>query len=634
MKFPELKLPVFRLPVFKSPAFVPLETAVPENVPPAATLAAGILFLFPLIFLPGLANPFDLLKAAMLFLGGLLAAILLWLRISRQGKISLMRSPFDFAVILLPVLAAVSAWLSPNRVSSLVTDPLLFAGAALIFFLVGNLAAGEKNFVRLVKALLSAGILLSLLVIAAVLINILGEAAQSQEIIPAIFSLGFSPTGGPLSGVLLLAVLLPLAFGQYYAHKTKLNRLIVVILSLGLAAGIYSLIKIQPLLLPLEAGWKIATGTMGTSARTALLGFGPGNFVDAFTSFKPAAINNSAIWNLKFIAGANFYFYLLSTIGIAGLSVFVWLATRIIMLARSRWEMGNGAMEKGILASLLVALALFAFLPAPAVIIVDFFAILGLLAAKTGKTAELPVTSGLAKLAPAALFALALIFSAWHLGRFLLADYYFSQSQGFAAQNLGTQTYNAQIQAINLNPANDFYHLSYSQTNLALADSLAGQPNLTDQQKQAVVQLVQQAIREGRTAAALAPDRSANWENLAAIYRSLINFAQGADQWSLESLNQAIILDPTNPRIRLDLGGLYFAGRDYASAAQIFNQAVNLKPDLANSHYNLAQALSNLNMKGQALKELQTTANLVCPAGQAGATVSGTPATDCDRVNQ
>ena len=39
-------------------------------------------------------------------------------------------------------------------------------------------------------------------------------------------------------------------------------------------------------------------------------------------------------------------------------------------------------------------------------------------------------------------------------------------------------------------------------------------------------------------------------------------------------------------------------------------------------------------MKGQALKELQTTANLVCPAGQAGATVSGTPATDCDRVNQ
>ncbi|MCL4398042.1 tetratricopeptide repeat protein [Patescibacteria group bacterium] len=591
-------------------------------------LVAALLILFPLVFAPFLNNMFDLPKEAVLFLGMGLAAVLVLVAAIREEKLTLIRSPFNVAVIILPILAIISAWLSPNFTNSVITDPLLFSGAALTFFLTAHFANKEKTN-SLIKILLLPGAILALLVLIQVAIVLLTMVIKSPVYIFNLFSLGFNPTGSLLSAVLLLAALLPLAIGLNFSQRTTAVRTMTALIALGFLSCIFALTKNPPVLLPNDAGWKIATGTMGTSTKAALLGFGPGNFIDAFTSFRPVELNSTPLWNLRFTAGSNFYFYLLSVLGIAGLAVILWLTVKILIITKNHLLTTDSPVEKGILASLLISLILFAFFPAPAVLIVNFFAVLGLLAAKIGQKQELTLAAGPAKFAPAAVAIIVVIFTGWHLSRFVLADYYFAQSLAAAAKNQGTQTYNDQIKAINLNPANDIYHLSYSQTNLALADSLAGQPNLTDQQKQAVVQLVQQSIREGRAAVTLAPNRAANWENLAAIYQGIINFAQGADQWSLTSLNQAIALDPTNPRIRLDLGGLYFAGKDYATAAQVFNQAISLKSDLANAHYNLAESLKSLNLKDQALKELQLTAGLVCSAGQkSGAN------TDCDKVNQ
>jgi predicted Zn-dependent protease len=216
------------------------------------------------------------------------------------------------------------------------------------------------------------------------------------------------------------------------------------------------------------------------------------------------------------------------------------------------------------------------------------------------------------------------------LAQFIAADYFFASSLQAASQNHGQQTYENQIKALNFNPWNSNYRVSYSQTNLALANSLAGQQNLTDQQKQIVVQLVQQSLRESRLAASLQPHRAGNWENLSLIYRNLINFAQGADQWAVQTEQQAIQLDPTNPRLRLDLGGILFSAKDYQNAAQIFNQAASLKPDFANAHYNLAQALKELNITDQALQQLQLTGQLVCSPTQANPQAA--TSTDCKKV--
>jgi tetratricopeptide (TPR) repeat protein len=213
-----------------------------------------------------------------------------------------------------------------------------------------------------------------------------------------------------------------------------------------------------------------------------------------------------------------------------------------------------------------------------------------------------------------------------------IGNFFMARSLSFAAKNRGTDTYNAQIRAIDFDPDNDNYRVAYSQTNLALADTLAGQiagasPSAaTENQKATVVTLVQQSIREGRNAVALNPKRAANWENLSLIYRNLINFAQGADQWAAESLNQAVLLDPLNPRLRLELGNILVGGNNLTVAAQSYLNAVNLKSDYLPARYALAQILARLGDKENAKTQLTMIRDLVCKLE------NPTSSEDCRRI--
>lgn len=609
---------------FKKQATVVPEVAPKEKTDLVLTIICAIVFVLPLLFVPVLANWFDLSKSTFLVVGTLIAITLWLVRAGFAKKAEIVRSFFDSPLLIFVAISFVSAFLTINRVQNLVADPIIYAGGFLLFFLISQSIKKETSLFSLANVILASTAVLSLWSLVQIIPGLGLDTLRT-----------FSPTGSYLVQAMLLVAVLPLAVGVYLKSKGRVQALLLIVIVLGIFASAFTVYKNPPVLLDLETGWKISTGTMGRSITSAVFGMGPANYVDAFTLYKPADFNISKFWNLRFTGGANFYFYVLSTIGIAGLAALTVFISKLLVIAKKRLELpGTGSLEKGLIGSLLIILVMFLFLPGPTVIVAIFFALLGLLVAHFNLTDNQSLIRnqkvGLTEnvwlaFIPAILAVIITVGTAFFLGRMLLADYYFGNSLAAAAANLGTQTYNLQIQAIALNPDNDVYHASYSQTNLALADALAGQANLTDQQKSTVISLVQQAIREARTAAALNPNRASDWENLAVIYRSLINFAQGADQWTVASMNQAIALNPTNPQLRLDLGGLYFTAKDYNTAGQLFSQAVSLKQDFANAHYNLAQAYKNLAVKDQALTELQTTASLVCAAGQSA---------DCDRVNK
>lgn len=597
-------------------------------------LLAAVLILTPLLFGPSLMKAFDLPKQTFLLLAGLILAIVWSFKIVASKKLNLTLSIFDYPVILLVLVSGVSAYLTVNRFTSLTSDPMLYAGCALLFFAITQTVKKEETLTLLIKSLLISGALLSVLSLVQLIAGLLAPVLKLDFLNLGFFSFNFSPTGSNLSLTLLLAALLPLAVGVYLKSKSKFNLSLMVANITGFAVSIYSLYKLNPAILPFEAGWKIATGSLGQTLWTALFGVGPSNFVDAFTLYRPAFLNSTNLWSLRFTSGGPFYFYLLTTLGIFGLSAMVWLAYRIIKLAKKRFELETiSVMEKALFISLFVILAIFVFLPSPTILTVALFAVLGFLVVTFDlsentfvarqKTVAFPNNFIVNSLVPLGMIAIT-VFVGYQLGRIIMADYYFAQSLYAAQANRGTDTYNMQIQAMTLNPMDDNYRVTYSQTNLALANALASQKDLTDQQKSMVTQLVQQSIREARNAVSLAPQRAADWENLASIYQSLINFAQGADQWTLASLNQAIVLDPSNAQLRFALGSLYFSARDYQTAAQAFNLATSLKPDYANAHYNLAQALKLLKLNDQAVQELQLTSQLVCV----------TASIDCDKVNQ
>ena len=135
---------------------------------------------------------------------------------------------------------------------------------------------------------------------------------------------------------------------------------------------------------------------------------------------------------------------------------------------------------------------------------------------------------------------------------------------------------------------------------------------MTDADKQTIQTLVTQAIGNARLATEVySPLNAANWETRALIYKSLLNVAQNASDWAINSYNTAIQLDPANPRLRLDLGGIYFAKNDFLSAANQFRQATVLKQDYANAHFNFALSLEKLQQYDQAKRELDITKLLV-----------------------
>jgi tetratricopeptide (TPR) repeat protein len=93
----------------------------------------------------------------------------------------------------------------------------------------------------------------------------------------------------------------------------------------------------------------------------------------------------------------------------------------------------------------------------------------------------------------------------------------------------------------------------------------------------------------------------------------LINVAENADQWTIAALAQAIKNDPVNPRLRLELGGVFYSLGQYDQAIRFYQQAAELKPDWGNAFYNLSAAHKQKKEMVQAYDYLRQVIALVEP---------------------
>src|SRR5690606_3595909 len=118
---------------------------------------------------------------------------------------------------------------------------------------------------------------------------------------------------------------------------------------------------------------------------------------------------------------------------------------------------------------------------------------------------------------------------------------------------------------INLNLANNF------------ANSIPQGASPSAEQQQTIYQLIQASITNGRAATEISPLNTANWQNLAGIYRSLIGFGQNADQFALLASQQALVLDPNNPVQYINYGGIFYQLEQWDNAIRQFQIAANLK---------------------------------------------------------
>lgn len=405
----------------------------------------------------------------------------------------------------------------------------------------------------------------------------------------------WNPTGSPVSAILLFVGAMPLslsllrnAMHRQEDRNTAFSLIFLLLLVAGAGITIWRFVSVmQTVLLPLPLGWTVLLETWKQWIH-AILGIGAERFTDAFTTARPASVNMTLIWNTMFSTNASLVFHLGVVYGMTGVAAFVTFSFFLFKTVSKQWE------ER--IALWFIILACFLLPPSVPFLL---FIMLFILSHSAGVGEQYKLTAfGTAVISAIAILFVILGSFGWY--RFTAGEYLFQQALSAAQnENNGTKAYNSAILAMRQNPTSTRFHQSFSQINLMLAQAVIAAARqkeasetakLTDDDQKLVIDLLTQAVREAKTATTLAPDNVYAWSNLASVYQNLIGSAAEADQWTIAAYQKAITLDPTNPVLRLDLGGVYVGMKDYDNAIQQFATAVTLKPNYANGYYNLGNA--------------------------------------------
>ncbi len=596
-------------------------------------IVLGLVVLMPLWILSSYLDPVGLPKLILITVSAGILVILKAVEIIRKGKFQISLGSFDLGVLLLMLAYLVGGIVrTPNKLDAFFSPGIatFVVASGILYFAINELnpPAGGKKLVW--WALLASGVVLGI----ATIFGFLGVFEKMPQIPDFIKSPLFNLSGDYLTSAIYLAAVTPFCLFALITTEILPKKILIgfclVIIALGLSLSIFSILPGKPnapAIADVTTSWAVAAESI---KQNPIWGVGPANYISAFNRFRPISYNATSFWPYRFSAGYDYFLTLITETGLAGLAAGGILLLTIFKFIKA--EVGTRtlkASETTIALICLVGVVLaLVLIPASFVILYLFFVIIALnskshtvefnlTAAKTqgGAPAKFPaIITGI-------LIIVGVLFLASRVTPLLAAEATFKNAFDALNKNDGKATYELLQSAIQQNPLVDRYHASYAQINLALARSIigdkqslasdAGKKTLTDDEKNSVSQLIQQAVREGQNTVALNQERSGNWEVLARIYQSIMPMAKDADSFAIQAYNQTIALDPINPNLRIALGGIYYSLSQWDNAIATFSVAIAAKPDLANSHYNLAVAYREKGDIDNAIKEMQAVLQLV-----------------------
>lgn len=549
--------------------------------------------------------------------------------------------PFDFAKY-----RSFNTLGSPNRLAVLISIVLPITFAFLVFI--------NNRLCKMLSAIASV-----ILIVCLILINFppayFGLIAGLITVAAA--GLKIKITKETLGGVIGLGVIIILISILRFVPAVS-----SVTLGKILYAGDNSSQKIEvpkPITLNQKIGWNIALSTIANPNR-ALFGTGPGTFQFVYTQLKPRAVNTTENWAVRFDKSSSEFSELIATAGIIGALAFLFFTTTAARLAwnlifKSPAGLNYVPVSAGIISA--VTLAFFTTFSISAVLtlficLVSLSVIARIQDEKyieemtievatlknsfnwlpTGNhLASLKTTPSDASTGKSQLLPLIFLLSASVISFFVLfkqinawrADYAYRQAILALNQNEGAKTINLLLQAIRINPSPDIYHRVLSQTALSAAINLNQKKDLTDDEKNLLSRLVQVAIEQAKFASGyqilplrvpgISAANVANWETLSSAYQSVIASVQGSDIHAVNSLSQAVLLDPQNPILHDQLGLLQQRLKNPDNAQRKFEDSILTKNDYGPAYYHLAKLLIEKNASPAKIADALTAAKRYLP---------------------
>lgn len=579
-----------------------------------------LIFSMPILFVPFSTNFFSTPRQILLIIS-LIVLLITWLFPTVTKKeltlpsLSVLNLPFVLFIISIIVNLMLH---KEGFTESMLNRGSLLLSLTLITYLLSTLPRTNLLLKRTLISFLAGTSLLALHSILQL------TFLHSLSTLPSYMqTLSFTLTGSPLTTITLLFLGLITSLTWTLSSKNTPFRFLVGVFSLIQAIALLAYITLmlpgKPLavnLLPMGASWSIALDSLKTPI-TALFGIGLSNFSSLFTQVKPLSLNSTPLWNTLPSTASSESLHLLITTGLIGVFTFFFLILNALKLVKT---LPTSSLNKS-LRVLFLGLVVLLFLTPSTIPLYTLLFITFLFLDRQGETKTITLPSP--AIAVVLVMGLALVSLTGFYGvKTILSDYHMSLAQKAFANNDGRTVYEENLKAINLLPTLTSYHLTYSSVNLSLASAISQQKDLTDTDRANITTLLQQSVREATTATNLLPSSSSVWQNLGSIYRNIINVATDAETYAINAYARAIALDPANPMLRVDYGGIFYQlansvkdkdkATDYLNrASQEFQTAIQLKPDYANAYYNLSKALeAGGNIQGAYLAMQQVIANL------------------------
>lgn len=567
----------------------------------------GAIFLLPLALFPVVRNVLTSSKLMFVYLGIILGSILGIFELFRANKVKINFASKDALPWFIVLLGIVSWFMADTGIkyrSIIEVNPWISLLSLLVFFFIYIQTKLPDQKVFLIKILSYSA---AILVLTSIVLFIVPDNKFPLKIVSDFLVIPdgqWSPIGSSLE---LLIFLLPLTvywFIKLAKDTTSpgnkkisfLPVLFLFIFIIGMGLNGYEYFRSNPIVLDYYSSWYIATESL---KRNPLFGVGPNNYMTAYTLYRPIETNQNFA-NIIFNTPANFLFKMWTEIGLA--AMIIWL-TFVFTTLKDAWRKKHQFFYP-----LLILFLAQVFAPTG---YSSLFLFLLLSYSVRSRTALILPQANWTKKAITVLTFLILIPSVFFLSKLYLAESYFIKSLVAIARNDANGAYLNQQKSIKTVPYIVDYRIARSQSNLALANSIAQKEDPTDKDKENIALLIQDAINEAKAAVALETKNVTAWQNLANTYRQIINLAEGADQWTISAYQQAITLNPYNPFLRIDLGGVFYSLNRYEEAAVSFENAVRLKNDNPNSWYNWAWSLKQANKTQDAIEALQQAIVLV-----------------------
>ena len=154
-------------------------------------------------------------------------------------------------------------------------------------------------------------------------------------------------------------------------------------------------------------------------------------------------------------------------------------------------------------------------------------------------------------------------------------------------------------------------HMKAAQAFLTQADTVAKKSNLSEQDRQQVVQLVQKAIDESKKATEVYPESARTWIGLGHTYKTIANSVKDADDQAINAYQKALDVDPKSLAALMALGDMYYLDNNYQLAVHFYKRATETDSSYANAYYNLGMAYKQLDDKENARKTLEKALDLL-----------------------